>query len=145
MYEEDSHLDSHLKEIESFTEKHHVDYFLVSANTGENVDDLFYEIIYKIFNVRISNESYEFIEEINKYKGYHLEHEEVNALKDLEHIIIESLNNQSKYFQKRSKEIEEYRSNQPSGKTISLPRADEQTRNAIRRHQGSQGHVHGHQ
>jgi small GTP-binding protein len=98
----------YLKDIEDFAENNQIDYFIVSANTGENLDDLFYEIIYKIFNLRIGNECYEFVDEINKYKGYHLEPDEVNALKDLEHIIIESLNNQSKYFQERSKEIEEH-------------------------------------
>ncbi|MFX1503606.1 MAG: GTP-binding protein, partial [Promethearchaeota archaeon] len=99
-----SHLN--LKDIEDFAINNQIDFFLVSANMGENVDDLFYEIIYKIFNVRIGNESYEFIDEMNKYKGYYLDPKEINALKDLEHVIIENLNNQSKHFQSKSKEIE---------------------------------------
>ena len=96
-----------LKDIEDWSEKYDIDYFLVSAKTGENVEDLFFEIIYKIIGSKADNKSYESIEEIHKYKGYYLDPVEINAIKDLEHIIIERLNDQSKYLQILSKKVEE--------------------------------------
>lgn len=101
----DSQLD--LKDIEGFSEKYHIDYFLVSAKTGENVDELFFEIIYKIIGSKVNNKSYESIEEIHKYKSYYLDPIEINAIEALEHIIINRLKDQSRYLQILSKKIEE--------------------------------------
>ncbi|MFX1417465.1 MAG: GTP-binding protein, partial [Promethearchaeota archaeon] len=98
------HLD--LNEIEDYAKNHQTDYFLASAKTGENVEDLFFEAIYKVINLRIDNDSVGSIEEIDKYKGNYLKPSEINALKDLEHLIIRSLRSQSKFLKERGNKIE---------------------------------------
>ena len=91
---------SNLLIIEDFTRKYHIEHLLVSAITGENVDNLFFEMIYNIISSKIIGES-------EKYKDYYLEKTEIKALKDLEQLISRSLKAQSKYVQELGKNIEE--------------------------------------
>ncbi len=102
---EEGHLD--LKKIEDFTTNYQIEYFLVSAKNRENMDELFFEIIYKIISLRTEQNSYGVFEEIDKYKGNYLTPIEINALKDLEHLIIESLNIQGGYLQQIGRKVEE--------------------------------------
>jgi small GTP-binding protein len=93
--------------FEEIIEKYNIEYFLVSAKTGKNVDNLFYEIIYAVINSRIQNENYELIEDTQKYKGYYLEKQEIEAIHELEQMIIERLTLQSNYSNTLKKNIEE--------------------------------------
>ncbi|MFX1376723.1 MAG: GTP-binding protein [Promethearchaeota archaeon] len=100
-------LNSSLQDIEEITRKYHIEYLPVSAKTGENIDNMFYEIIYKIISSKSDNGNMELVEDIHKYKGYYLEQTEIKALKDLEQLIIESLGIQSEYLHAISKKIKE--------------------------------------
>ena len=97
----------HLMEIESFAEDHLLDVIMVSAKTGENVEDLFFDLIYNIINLKTSSKPFELGDEINKYKGNYLDPAELSALKELEIFIIENLKTQSKYFQAKCKKVED--------------------------------------
>ena len=103
----DGHLSSRLKDIEEIAKRFHIKHLLVSAKTGENIDDLFYEVIYTIISSKSKGESYELTEDIHKYKDYYVGQSEKDALKDLEQLIIEKLNMQNEYYRAISKKIEE--------------------------------------
>lgn len=100
-------LNSSLQDIDEIAKKYHIEHLLVSAKTGENIDNLFFEIIYNVISSKAKDESYEVIGDTHKYKGYYLEQREIEALKDLEQLIIERLSTQSEYLQTKSKKIEE--------------------------------------
>lgn len=98
---------TNLKDIENFATNNMLDIFMVSAKTGENIDDLFFELIFKVINLKSNDIPHELGDEINKYKDNYLDPVELNALRDLEHIIIENLKAQSKFLQTKSKKVEE--------------------------------------
>ncbi|MFX0145405.1 MAG: Rab family GTPase, partial [Candidatus Hodarchaeota archaeon] len=102
---EEDYFDS--KEIKEFTLNHQIDFFLVSAKNRENIDDLFFEIIYKIINLRISRSNEGAIEETDKIEGIYLDPTEIIALEDLKYTIIKNLNNQGRHLQPISKNVEQ--------------------------------------
>ncbi|MFX1391062.1 MAG: GTP-binding protein [Promethearchaeota archaeon] len=94
-----------LEEIRNFAKDSHVDLFLVSAKTGENVENLFYASIFRVLKAKTEIGSNELIIEENRYKEHYLVTSEKNALKDLEKLILNKLNREGKYFQDRIEEI----------------------------------------
>ena len=80
-------LNSRLKDIEETAKNLHITHLLVSAKTGENIDDLFYEIIYTTISSKTKGETYELTEDSHKYKDYYVGKSERDALKDLEQFI----------------------------------------------------------
>ena len=80
---------------------------MVSGKSSKSVDELFFELIYKIISLKTEKNLNGLIGETEKYKGYYLTSEERTALKDLENCLIENLNIQGGYVKKIAEVIEE--------------------------------------
>ncbi|MFX0021193.1 MAG: GTP-binding protein, partial [Candidatus Hermodarchaeota archaeon] len=99
--------DIDLGQIKDYLTKYRMDCLLVSAKNRENVDELFFELIYTIISLKTEKNHNEVIEDTEKYKGNYLTSEEITALKDLENLLIENLNIQGGYIKRLAEVVEE--------------------------------------
>lgn len=100
-------IDIDLVQIEDLIANYGIGYLLVSAKHRENVDELFFELIYKIISLKTDKNQYGVIEEAEKYKNNYLTPEEITALKDLENLLINNFKIQGGFMKRLAEEIEE--------------------------------------